>query len=266
ARQLQLAAFVLDLAKEPKVLDCNHRLVGEGFKERDLLLGKGADKLPPHEDRAYGPAFPQHWRKDDRLVSNDHGTAPRVIGNVAASLDVGVVYDSAAHDGGPGAGLRCQWHRKVALQFLTAAAVVCREMNRTVIAHNVDPDIQAGEQPLAAPKNDLEHRLGVRYRAADYTQHLGSRLLLVEGLLDLIEQPHILDRDHRLVAKGCRKFDLSARERRHCGTRQREDTDGHSFSQQRNSQQRAKSGNFLSFRISIFRISQDIRDMYSFAF
>ena len=53
-------------------------------------------------------------------------------------------------------------------------------------------------------------------------QHLGGRGLLLQRLgqlararLHLVEQPHVLDRDHRLVGEGRDQFDLLVGERPH---------------------------------------------------
>ena len=61
----------------------------------------------------------------------------------------------------------------------------------------------------------VEHRLHVRGRAADDAEHLGRCRLMLQrlaqfcvALLDLFEQPHVLDRDHGLSGKGFKKLDL----------------------------------------------------------
>ena len=46
-------------------------------------------------------------------------------------------------------------------------------------------------------------------RAADHAQHLGGRGLLLERLPGLVEQAHVLDRDHRLVGEGLRRSSIS---------------------------------------------------------
>src|SRR5262249_53143103 len=59
-------------------------------------------------------------------------------------------------------------------------------------------------------------------RCAQFVAHAGDELRLVLAsllelpvlLLDLLEQPHVLDRDHRLVGKGGDKLDLPVGERR----------------------------------------------------
>ena len=55
----------------------------------------------------------------------------------------------------------------------------------------------------------IEHGLQIERRAADDLEHVGGGGLLLQrfgqivgALLHLVEQPHVLDRDHRLVGEG----------------------------------------------------------------
>ena len=64
---LELAALVLDLVEQPRVLDRDHGLVGEGPQQRDVLVGEGAGVFARHPDRADGAAFPHHRRADRGL-------------------------------------------------------------------------------------------------------------------------------------------------------------------------------------------------------
>ena len=68
-------------------------------------------------------------------------------------------------------------------------------------------------------QHGLEHRLQVAGRSGDDLQHLRRRGLLLQRLgklararLHLVEQPHVLDGDHRLVGEGGDKLDLLLRE------------------------------------------------------
>jgi hypothetical protein len=75
---------------------------------------------------------------------------------------------------------------------------------------------EAVAQPHGTPHDRLEYRLDLGGRAADHLQDLPRRRLLIERLshlsvgvcertillLQLGEQPHVLDRDHRLVGEG----------------------------------------------------------------
>ena len=58
----------------------------------------------------------------------------------------------------------------------------------------------------------LEHRLHVGRRARNDAQDLADRRLLLERLLRLLEQAHVLDRDDGLVGEGLQQLDLLVRE------------------------------------------------------
>jgi hypothetical protein len=59
----------------------------------------------------------------------------------------------------------------------------------------------------------IEHGLQVEGRAADDLEHVGGCSLLLQRLTQLIEQPHILDRDDGLASEVCQKSDLFFGER-----------------------------------------------------
>ena len=70
------------------------------------------------------------------------------------------------------------------------------------------------EQAAAAAQDLVEHGLRVGHRAADDLQHLGAGRLAFQRLLRLVEQPRVLDGDHRLVGKGAQQRDLRVGEGR----------------------------------------------------
>ena len=72
-----------------------------------------------------------------------------------------------------------------------------------------------GRAAARARRSASKHRLHVGRRAADDAQHLGGRRLPLERLLGLVEQAHVLDRDHRLVGEGLEQRDLLVGERPH---------------------------------------------------
>src|SRR5215472_3009898 len=68
--------------------------------------------------------------------------------------------------------------------------------------------------------NGGKHWLQVDRRARDDLENVTGRGLIIESLLELallglhlIEQPHVLDRDHRLVGEGCDEIDFLLSER-----------------------------------------------------
>src|SRR5437763_749314 len=53
AGDFELAALLLDLAKQPRVLDRQHRLIGEGLEQIDGALREFARLLAPHHERTH---------------------------------------------------------------------------------------------------------------------------------------------------------------------------------------------------------------------
>src|SRR5262249_30188741 len=98
-------------------------------------------------------------------------------------------------------------------------------------------------------QHGLEHGLQVAGRTADDLQHLRGRGLLLQRLaqltrarLHLVEQPHVLDRDYRLVGEGGGELNLLVGEWPDRLALQTDDADRESFSQQRDGQYRAEAG------------------------
>ena len=63
----------------------------------------------------------------------------------------------------------------------------------------------------------IQHRLDIRRRAGDDAQDFARRSLLFQRFLEFLEQPHVLDGDHRLVGEGFEQFDLRRGEGAHLG-------------------------------------------------
>ena len=95
-------------------------------------------------------------------------------------------------------------------------------------------------QSCSGSYKSVEHRLKIESRAADDLQHLGGRGLLVQCLGQLaralllgIEQPHVLDCDHRLIGEGLQQSDLGVGKRSDVLTRNRDRPDGMTVMQHR---------------------------------
>ena len=72
-------------------------------------------------------------------------------------------------------------------------------------------------QPRGIFCNSIQHRLNIRRRAGDDAQDFTRRSLLLQRFLEFLEQPHVLDRDHRLVGEGFEKLDLRRGKGAHLG-------------------------------------------------
>ena len=97
--------------------------------------------------------------------------------------------------------------------------------------------------PRGALDDGVEHRLHVRRRAADDAEHLGRCRLMLQGLaqfcvalLQFLEQPHVLDRDDRLIGEGFEQSDLLVGERTNFGSANCNHPDRNAFAQQRRGQ------------------------------
>ena len=84
----------------------------------------------------------------------------------------------------------------------------------------------ASQRRAAASAREIEHCLQIEGRPADDLQHVcGGGLLLqrfrqlARARLHLVEQAHVLDRDHRLVGEGLDQLDLLIGERVDNGSR-----------------------------------------------
>ena len=83
------------------------------------------------------------------------------------------------------------------------------------------PEVQHAKLGLADAgrllQHGLKHGLKLAWRAADDTQDLGGRCLLLQRLAQLVEQARVLDGDDGLIGEGCQKSDVILLERAHLG-------------------------------------------------
>ena len=96
----------------------------------------------------------------------------------------------------------------------------------------VDKAVLGLAEPRRAFGDHVEHRLNIGRRPTDDVEHFADRGLIFERFLHLararvhvLEQPHVLDRDHRLVGEGRDQIDLLGREWTHVRAAQRKGTD-----------------------------------------
>ena len=91
------------------------------------------------------------------------------------------------------------------------AAVVCNP-DHPIVADEIDRNNFAREQALAARKDLVEDRIGVRNRAADGGENFTGSTLLLERLPRLVEQAHVIDGNRRLLRKRLHQRNLLGRE------------------------------------------------------
>ncbi len=127
---------------------------------------------------------------------------------------------------------------------------------------------EAGAQPHGAPDDGVEDRLHVGLRATDDAQDLARGRLLLERFcqiavarLQLLEQPHVLDGDQRLIGERAKQLDLSLAELAWLTPTDGDRADGASFVKHGHGQRRAKTTRHRCLRDTVLLVDQDIRDM-----
>jgi hypothetical protein len=200
---------LLGLVEQPGVLDRDGRLVGEGLEQRDLMIRKWRNRAPGHEDGADAAVLPNQRREDHRAAAHEFSAAPYGARHIVSRERIRKVHHALLFNGQPGAGLVVHANGIQRPEFHFARADIGGQVDHFVRPQQIDSDLRAMEQALAALGNLFEDRLRVGHRLADDLQHLGRRSLPLQRLLRLVEQAHVLDRDHCLVGKGLEQIDLA---------------------------------------------------------
>ena len=121
------------------------------------------------------------------------------------------------------------------------------------------------EQQAGHPDHRVHRRADlVAHRREERALRLVGRLGGRARLLGLVEQPHVLDRDHRLVGEGLHERDLDRRERAHLVAQQRDRTHCLALAQQRHREHRTESVprlNLADVRILGIDEREDVLDM-----
>src|SRR5262249_1234974 len=108
--------------------------------------------------------------------------------------------------------------------------------------NTVNDGIGCFTQPGGILCDHIQDGLNIRRRTGDDTKYFGRRRLLLQRLFKLIEQPHVLNGDHRLIGEGFEQLDLSLCERTDFRPANLNRTDCETITQQRRCQHSAKAG------------------------
>src|SRR5262249_21999130 len=120
--------------------------------------------------------------------------------------------------GTPGRG-RAVWPRWIHLEKLIqdfGRKIVGRRNLQKFAVAEPNNAVYGLAQARCALNDRIEHWLSICRRPADDVKHLARRGLMFKSLgqllsarLHLVEQPDVLDRDHRLIGKCVQQLDLS---------------------------------------------------------
>src|SRR5215813_12290426 len=104
---------------------------------------------------------------------------------------------------------------------------------RNVALRPVDPPHVRVAEAHCRLDQCIEHRFQIERRAADYLEHVGGGGLLLQrlaellrALLHVVEQPYVLDRDHRLACESCQQCNLLVREWPYLGATDQKSANG----------------------------------------
>jgi len=103
------------------------------------------------------------------------------------------------------------------VKYARAGVIKRCEMTELAVEPHEGP-IDATAQADRTLGNRIERRLHVCRRARDDLEDLTSRRQVAIAGLQLLEQPHVLDGDDRLIRERLEELDLLVRERVYLGT------------------------------------------------
>src|SRR5262249_3164390 len=217
ARLGKLAALVFDLVEQPCVLNGQHGLRREGLKSSDDLGGEYTQLTPQDDEAAQYPLFSDKRNREERAqaLSDEEGPCLRrdelpLVGDVG-DLD-GLPDRTSPTDRAFAEPDRFRpYDRQVLPRYPVRAP---RLKGLRTLVELVDDAAVASGQLNGAADDGLEHGLELE-RGADGSADLTERAKLRDrpgefacARLHLVEQPHVLDRDNRLVGEGRRQLDL----------------------------------------------------------
>src|SRR5439155_24068718 len=88
-RRAPAVILLLQLGEEPDVLDGNHRLVGEGLKERDLVVDEPAALATGHRNGSDGLVVTEQWHRNPASIATGTGVGTHNFGHSGIGLGVG---------------------------------------------------------------------------------------------------------------------------------------------------------------------------------
>ena len=263
-RLLEIVGALAQFVEQPRVLDRDDRLVGEGAHQLDLPLGERLDMVAGQAEGAGYLRAAQQRHADDAADLVGCGDFAPPVGWVCRYIRK--MHDPTFQHRPSRHGIATRDQRPLPQnirQFVADA--VNRGIAKHVAVLDGNPAAVAVAQPRGGLQQRVEHRMQVEGRAADDLQHVARRGLVFErflqiagALVQLGEQPNRFDRDHRLIGKGLQQLDLRIRKRLDMRSRDGNGPQRDAVAQHRDRQRRTKR----TQPGDVFRISPGIRDVH----
>jgi hypothetical protein len=216
---LQLARACLHLVEQFEVRDRDDRLIGEGGHELDLTVSEWLHVRSCQNDDAEKPSLSkQRHPEHGALLSDFLPVQPFELGIGQHIRHVNGAF-LERHAARHGVAIR---RNRMAGQILDVGEfeVVGRREPAFPAFVAGDECVLGRAQPRRGFDDGVENRLQIGGRPADHIENVRSRRLVLErflkaggSILDLVEQPNVLDGDDRLVCESLEKCDLLVGER-----------------------------------------------------
>ena len=190
-RFLEVAGALLQFADQPRVLDRDHRLVGEGLHQLDLSLGERLDALARQCDDADRLAFAQqrHPELSAQIAERCRFAEPVFrVGSGVGDMHCLALQRDPAGNRSPVGDERMLFDEcpKLAgglLRFRREGNSCCYAVHLAIAA--VDRAVAGVAEPGGRFGKGVEHRLQIEGRAADDLQHVAGRGLVFERFLEV---------------------------------------------------------------------------------
>src|SRR5262245_29549231 len=213
-----------------------------------------------HAECADGDVAKHHGHDGNRPIAGREKVARSGRKVRRSVLGVGNVHHPAIENGDPSHVLACERDRGTAPDGFGIRRLRSGDScgPHQVSVRKCDHDPGVCEEPEPALHNGFEYRLRICGGTADHSQNLGSRRLPLQRLPGLVEQPHVLDRDHRLVGESRYQLDLLVGERLDDRASEHEHADRNALAHQGNRQIGPVAAELLEFSRRVTRIGQHI--------
>src|SRR5262245_60616405 len=193
----QLAHARLNLVKQSHVLDRDHRLVGEGGGQFNLLVGERSRSRARHSQYADRIPFAQERDSKNGTVAGDIQDPGRsVLGIGLAILDVNWT-PSEQDPASTGVTPRPEGKLPHRLFVPRRLAEICGNCVHVTVGAYYARCFGIAQATRRLHKR-IEYGLQIERRAADDLKHVGGRGLLLQRFAQLIEQACVLDRNDGL--------------------------------------------------------------------
>ncbi len=214
ARQCQLLALLGDLAEETRILDRQYRLARQGLHQPHRLGREFAGHAPLQYQRTQNPLGADQWHDQGRAQAG--GEARLDQRRLGPLRQIGELHRGTARRRLAHRGFRlgdADIAHRAGEPIVQPGRLDQAEGALGAVVAEHGTGIRSGQSDRAG-QDRRQHRAQIE-RRADRLPDLGEQPQFTDRLPQLggagaqfVEQPRILDRDHRLVGKGRDERDL----------------------------------------------------------